>query len=103
MLIGAPTVAKMEPLPKQAVDQMIKQMDKAFEQGLPAQQPAAVPSGLVGQMLRTIQFLEEELNRIAALVPKPEGEGEEEDENQIPLFHDILDQSKMEPAGDDKG
>ena len=102
MLIGAPTVAKMEPLPKPAVDQMIKQMDKAFEQGLPAQQPAAVPSGLVAQMLRTIQFLEEELNRIAALLPEPE-EGEEEDENQIPLFHDILDQSKMEPAEDDEG
>ena len=96
MLIGAPTVAKMEPLPKEVIDQMIKQMDKAFEQGLPAQQPAAVPSGLVAQMLKTIQFLEAELNRIAALLP--ETEEEEEDENQIPLFTDILDPSKMQPV-----
>jgi hypothetical protein len=96
MLIGAPTVAKMEPLPKEVIDQMIKQMDKAFEQGLPAQQPAAVPSGLVAQMLKTIQFLEAELNRIAALLPEPEEE--EEDENQIPLFTDILDPSKMQPV-----
>ena len=94
-------MAKMEPLPKEVVDQMIKQMDKAFEQGLPAQQPAAVPSGLVAQMLKTIQFLEGELNRIAALLPEPE-EGEE-DENQIPLFTDILDPDKMQPMEEDKG